>query len=81
MTYDTWKTTEPEPAYEEEEFYPRLSKEQIEEAIAVRNKEIEWNIRRLANLILNDEDRQQTEDLIMDLREERESLKRLLHVV
>jgi hypothetical protein len=61
--------------------YPAASKEQIEEAIAVRNKEIEWNIRRLANLILNDEDRQQTEDLIMDLREERESLKRLLHVV
>jgi hypothetical protein len=64
MTYDTWKTTEPE------KFYPGPSKEQVEQAIAVRQKEIEWNIRRLGNLVLNDEDRQQTEDLIMELREE-----------
>jgi hypothetical protein len=59
---------------------PAPSKEQVEQAIAVRKKEIEWNIRRLANLILNDEDRQQTEDLIFDLRDECELLKRRINV-
>lgn len=56
------------------------SKEQIEAAIAVRQKEIEWNIRRLANLVLDDEDRQQTEDLIFDLQDECKSLKRCFNV-
>jgi hypothetical protein len=59
---------------------PAPSKEQVEQAIAVRKKEIEWNIRRLANLILDDEDRQQTEDLIFDLRDECELLKRRINV-
>jgi hypothetical protein len=59
---------------------PPPSKEQVEQAIAVRKKEIEWNIRRLANLILDDEDRQQTEDLIFDLRDECELLKGRLDV-
>jgi hypothetical protein len=59
---------------------PAPSKEQVEQAIAVRKKEIEWNIRRLANLVLDDEDRQQTEDLIFDLRDECELLKRRINV-
>jgi hypothetical protein len=59
---------------------PPPSKEQVEQAIAVREKEIEWNIRRLANLVLSDEDRQQTEDLIFDLRDECELLKRRINV-
>jgi hypothetical protein len=62
------------------EFYSGLSQERVERAIAVRQKEIEWNIRRLANLILDDDDRQQTEDLIMDLRDEVGSLKRCFNV-
>jgi hypothetical protein len=65
---------------ETQKFYPGPSQEQVEQAIAVRKKEIEWNIRRLANLILDDDDRQQTEDLIMDLRDEVSSLKRCFNV-
>jgi hypothetical protein len=76
--YDTWKTRSD---YDEEaRYYSGPSQEQVEQAIAVRQKEIEWNIRRLGNLILDDEDRQQTEDLIMDLRGEIESLRRCFNV-
>jgi hypothetical protein len=76
--YDTWKTRSD---YDEEvRYYSGPSQEQAEQAIAVRQKEIEWNIRRLGNLILDDEDRQQTEDLIMDLRGEIESLRRCFNV-
>lgn len=62
------------------EFYPGPSQDKIKAAIAVRQKEIEWNIRRLGNLIMDDEDRKQTEDLIFDLREEVESLRRCFNV-
>jgi hypothetical protein len=78
MSYDSWKTRSD---YDEEaRYYPGPSQEQIEQAIAVRQKDIEWNIRRLANLILDDEDRQQTEDLIMELRQEVSSIKRCFNV-
>jgi hypothetical protein len=68
MTFDTWKTTEPE-------FYPGPSRKQIADKIEALDHEIEWNIRRLGNLVLSDEDREQTEDLIAELREEVGSLR------
>jgi hypothetical protein len=74
MSYDEEFNTGFEPPY------PGPSGENIKAAIAVREKEIEWNIRRLANLVLEDEDRQQTEDLVFELREEVESLKRCFNV-
>jgi len=67
ISYDTWKTTEPEPA--------DYSRKQIADKIEALNQEIDWNIRRLGNLVLSDEDRDQIEDLIQDLREEQQSLK------
>lgn len=74
MTYDTWKTTEPE------EFYPGPSRKQIADKLKQLDTDIAWNIGRLGYLVLSDEDRQQTEDYIMDLRQERESLKRCFNV-
>lgn len=75
MSYDSWwKTTEPE------EFYPGSSNDQIRQSISTRKQEIDWNINRLGNLVLSDEDRQQTEDYIMDLREEIKSLERCFNV-
>jgi len=67
ITYDTWKTTEPEEA--------GPSRKQIFDKIEALNSEIDWNIRRLGNLVLSDEDREQVEDLIQDLREEQQTLK------
>jgi hypothetical protein len=78
MSYDAWKTRSDWD--EEARYYPGPSRDQIEQAIATRKKEIDWNINRLGNLVLSDEDRQQTEDYIMDLRDEVESLKRCFNV-
>jgi hypothetical protein len=82
MSYDAWKTRTDWD--EEAKFYPGPypgpSRDQIKQAIATRKKEIDWNINRLGNLVLSDEDRQQTEDYIMDLRDEVESLKRCFNV-
>jgi hypothetical protein len=74
MTYDTWKTTEPE------EFYSGPSNDRIRQAIATRKKEMDWLIGRLGNLVLGEEDREQTEDLIFELREEIQSLERCFNV-
>lgn len=72
MTYDTWKTTEPE------EYHPGPSKEQIAESIATREREIDWLVGRLANLVLKDDDREQTEDLVFELRDEVTTLRKAL---
>jgi hypothetical protein len=74
MTYDAWKTTEPE------EFYPGPSNDQIRQAIATRKKEMDWNINRLSYLIMSDEDREQTEDYIRTLRQEIDSLEQCFNV-
>jgi hypothetical protein len=74
MTYDTWKSTEPE------EFYSGPTNDQIRQAIATRKKEMKWNIDRLANLILSDEDREQTEDYVAELLAEIQSLERCFNV-
>jgi hypothetical protein len=42
--------------------------------------EIGWLTTRLANLSLSDEDFDQTQDYIFELRQERESLKRCFNV-
>ena len=54
---------------------PQLSRRQIADKIEALSSEIDWNIRRLGNLILSDDDREQVEDLIQDLREEQQTLK------
>ena len=54
---------------------PVVSRQQIADKIESLNQEIDWNIRRLGNLVLSDEDRDQIEDLIQDLREEQQTLK------
>lgn len=48
--------------------------------IEALENEIDWNIGRLANLILSDTDREQIEDMVIDLRQECDDLKRLNNV-
>jgi hypothetical protein len=67
MTYDNWKTTEPDE-------FPRPSKEWLQVELANVEKEIAWNERRLVNLVWSEDDRRQTEDYIADLRQERNRL-------
>lgn len=74
MSCDAWK------ASGEPEFYSGQSNQQIATTIGNLDGEINWLIGRLANLVLDDEDKQQTEDYIQDLREEMESLKRCFNV-
>lgn len=52
-----------------------LPAKQMAAIIGNLDGEISWNIQRLANLVLSDEDRQQTEDYIQELREEKQSLE------
>jgi hypothetical protein len=73
MSYDAWKTRTDWD--EEARYYTGPSNDQIRQAIATRKKEIDWLIGRLGNLILTEEDREQTEDLIWTLRQEIDSLK------
>jgi hypothetical protein len=63
MSYDpfTWRTNP-------------TAKELLVIELANVEKEIAWNERRLAHLVLSDEDHQQTEDFIADLKLERERL-------
>jgi hypothetical protein len=63
-----------------ERSYSGPSNDQIRQAIATRKKEMDWNINRLSFLVMSDEDREQTEDYIKDLREEIQSLKRCFNV-
>jgi hypothetical protein len=74
MSYEAWKTSGAP------EFYPGPSNDQIRQAIATRKKEMDWNINRLSFLVMSDEDREQTEDYIIELREEIQSLKRCFNV-
>lgn len=75
MSYEAWK------ASGEPEFYSGPSNDQIRQAIATRKKEMDWNIDRLGQLVLSDEDREQTEDYIWTLRQEIESLERCFGAV
>lgn len=70
--YDNYKFTE---ANEKDLDLDRFN-QLVADKLKSLEQEIAWNINRLSYLVLSDEDRQQTEDYIMDLRQERESLKR-----
>jgi prefoldin subunit 5 len=74
MSYEAWK------ASGEPEFYPGPSSGQIKKKVQQLNGEIEWLTGRLANLSLSDEDFDQTQDYLFELRQERESLKRCFNV-
>jgi prefoldin subunit 5 len=77
-TFDDWKTRSDWD--EEAEFYPGPSNKQIADKLKTLDHEIEWLTGRLANLSLSDEDFDQTQDYLFELRQERESLKRCFNV-
>jgi hypothetical protein len=52
-----------------------LMRKQMLDRMAILQQDIEWNIRRLCNLVLEEEDREQIEDLVKELREEKQSLE------
>jgi hypothetical protein len=77
-SYDDWKTRSD---YDEEaRYYSGPSNKQIREKVETLDREIGWLTTRLANLSLSDEDFDQTQDYIFELRQERESLKRCFNV-
>jgi hypothetical protein len=51
------------------------SHKRITDKIETLRLEIEWNINRLGYLVMSDEDREQTEDMIRELRDEQRSLE------
>jgi predicted translin family RNA/ssDNA-binding protein len=74
FSYDSWKTRSD---YDEEaRYYTGPSHKQIREKAEQLANEVEWLTGRLANLSLSDEDFDQTQDYIFELRQELESLKR-----
>jgi prefoldin subunit 5 len=78
MSYDAWKTRSDWD--EEAKFYPGPTNQRIADKLETLNREIEWLTGRLANLSLSDEDFDQTQDYLFELRQERESLKRCFNV-
>jgi prefoldin subunit 5 len=78
MTYDEWKTRT--DWHEEARLYPGPSNRRLREKVETLDREIAWLTTRLANLSLSDEDFDQTQDYIFELRQERESLKRCFNV-
>jgi prefoldin subunit 5 len=74
MSYEAWK------ASGEPEFYAVPSDKQIADKLKSLDHEIEWLTGRLANLSLSDDDFDQTQDYLFELRQERESLKRCFNV-
>jgi hypothetical protein len=74
MSYEAWK------ASGEPEFYSGPSNETIKQKLEQLTKDIDWLTGKLANLSLSEEDFDQTQDYILELRQERESLKRCFNV-
>jgi prefoldin subunit 5 len=77
-SYDAWKTRSDWD--EEARYYTGPSNKQIADKVEQLTHEIEWLTTRLANLSLSDDDFDQTQDYIFELRQERESLKRCFNV-
>jgi prefoldin subunit 5 len=77
-SYDTWKTRSDWD--EEARYYTVPTDRQIVDKLKSLDHEIEWLTGRLANLSLADEDFDQTQDYLFELRQERESLKRCFNV-
>jgi prefoldin subunit 5 len=78
MSYDAWKTRSDWD--EEARYYSGPSNDQLKKKVKQLDHEIEWLTGRLANLSLSDEDFDQTQDYLFELRQERESLKRCFNV-
>jgi prefoldin subunit 5 len=78
MSYDALKTRTDWD--EEAGLYTGPSNKQLREKVETLDREIEWLTTRLAHLSLSDEDFDQTQDYIFELRQERESLKRCFNV-
>jgi hypothetical protein len=78
MTYDEWKTRTDWD--EEARYYSGPASDQIKLKIEQLTHDIDWLTTKLANLSLSDEDFDQTQDYIFELRQERESLKRCFNV-
>jgi prefoldin subunit 5 len=74
MSYEAWK------ANGEPEFYPGPTSQRITDKLKTLDHEIEWLTGKLANLSLSDQDFDQTQDYLFELRQERESLKRCFNV-
>jgi prefoldin subunit 5 len=72
MSYEAWEF--------DGEFDPGPPHKQIADKIEQLDSEIEWLTGRLANLSLSDEDWDQTQDYLFELRQERDSLKRCFNV-
>jgi prefoldin subunit 5 len=78
MSYDAWKTRSDWD--EEARYYSGPTNQQITDKLKTLDHEIEWLTNRLANLSLSDQDFDQTQDYLFELRQERESLKRCFNV-
>jgi hypothetical protein len=61
-------------------FNQAYDQDPVREKVERLTKDIEWLTGKLANLSLSDEDFDQTQDYIFELRQERESLKRCFNV-
>jgi glycerol dehydrogenase-like iron-containing ADH family enzyme len=77
-SYDAWKTRSDWD--EEARYYSGPSNETIRQKVEQLTRDIDWLTTKLANLSLSDEDFDQTQDYIFELRQERESLKRCFNV-
>jgi prefoldin subunit 5 len=78
MSYDAWKTRSDWD--EEARYYSGPSNETIRQKLEQLDHDIEWLTGKLANLSLSDQDFDQTQDYLFELRQERESLKRCFNV-
>jgi prefoldin subunit 5 len=65
---------------EEARYYSGPSNDQLKKKVEQLDHDIEWLTGKLANLSLSDQDFDQTQDYIFELRQERESLKRCFNV-
>jgi prefoldin subunit 5 len=77
-TFDDWKTRSDWD--EEARYYSGPSNDQLKKKVDQLDHDIEWLTGKLANLSLSDQDFDQTQDYLFELRQERESLKRCFNV-
>jgi prefoldin subunit 5 len=77
-TFDEWKTRTDWD--EEARYYSGPTNQRIADKLKTLDHDIEWLTGKLANLSLSDQDFDQTQDYLFELRQERESLKRCFNV-
>jgi prefoldin subunit 5 len=78
MSYDAWKTRTDWD--DEARYYSGPSHDRILKKLDQLDREIELLTGQLAHLSLSDDDFDQTQDYLFELRQERESLKRCFNV-